>query len=437
MVDADGGVVLGVVTTGAGALGAGAAGRGRVVGGAAVVGAGVVRSAVRALNGSGLSGRTNDWVLGTGGIGGGSVPVVAVVRPDDCDEPAVAAVPGTGRDELSGSACATRKIPLLAPAVAMPVVKVRVTDAASARAVRRSIVAVLSGVPAGCIGRNGAILHCCFSKGLAKSVKSSPNSPAAPEDSARFAACRAWCEMPMAHAARWIARTFGPTQRSAVRVLIVEDDDAIAAPLMRGLEREGFEVQRVASGEDALAATNYELVLLDLGLPGIDGFEVCRTLRARSDVPIIVTTARGEEIDRVVGLELGADDYVVKPYGLRELVARMRAVTRRLQRSPGTEEVLEVALAGLVIDRRRHSVSVNGEELVLTPKEYELLEFLARDPGAACTRDAIIATVWDEHWFGPTKTLDVHIASLRKKLGNPDWIETIRGVGFRLSVPDA
>lgn len=328
-------------------------------------------------------------------------------------------------------------MPLLAPAVAMPVVSVRVTEAASASAVRRSIVAVLSGLPAGCIGRNAAILHSSFSKGWPKSVKSSPNH--------RIFRLAHAISHPGAHAAKpgWPTRNsglrepLGRRKRSAVRVLIVEDDDAIAAPLIRGLEREGFEVQRVASGEDALLATEYELVLLDLGLPGIDGFEVCRTLRARSDVPIIVTTARGEEIDRVVGLELGADDYVVKPYGLRELIARIRAVTRRVQRAPGVEDVAEVSLGGLSIDRRRHSVTLDGTEVVLTPKEYELLEFLARDPGAACTRDAIIAAVWDEHWFGPTKTLDVHIASLRKKLGHPDWIETIRGVGFRLSVSDA
>ncbi|MFZ4515739.1 MAG: response regulator transcription factor [Acidimicrobiia bacterium] len=225
-----------------------------------------------------------------------------------------------------------------------------------------------------------------------------------------------------------------------MHVLLVEDDDSIAEPLARGLVREGFAITRVASGEAALNAVGYDLVLLDLGLPGIDGFEVCRVLRSRSDIPIIVTTARGEEIDRVVGLEIGADDYMVKPFGLRELVARIRAVTRRVQRVSEPSEPSgagDVTVGPLRIDRRRHCVTLADCEISLTPKEYQLLEFLARDPGAACTRDAIIEAVWDEHWFGPTKTLDVHVASVRKKLGDPQWIETIRGVGFRLSEPNA
>ncbi len=222
-----------------------------------------------------------------------------------------------------------------------------------------------------------------------------------------------------------------------MRVLVVEDDDSIADPLVRGLEREGFDVVRVASGEAALDAAPTDLVLLDLGLPGMDGLEVCRTLRARSDVPIIVVTARGEEVDRIVGLEIGADDYLVKPFGFRELLARIRAVTRRTTRSAEPEVADVLRLGSLTIDRRSHRVLVDDAEVGLTPKEYQLLEFLARDPGAACTREAIIAEVWDEHWYGPTKTLDVHVATLRKKLGVPTWIETIRGVGFRLSIADA
>lgn len=217
-----------------------------------------------------------------------------------------------------------------------------------------------------------------------------------------------------------------------MRVLLVEDDDSIAEPLVRGLEREGFSVDRVATGEAALSAEPADVVLLDLGLPGMDGLDVCRALRARSDVPIIVVTARGEEVDRVVGLELGADDYMVKPFGFRELLARIRAVTRRTARGGDSEAETATVIDGLVIDRRAHTVALDGVVLGLTPKEYQLLEYLARDPGAACTREAIIASVWDEHWFGPTKTLDVHIAAVRKKLGDPDWIETIRGVGFRL-----
>ena len=223
-----------------------------------------------------------------------------------------------------------------------------------------------------------------------------------------------------------------------MRVLIVEDDDTIAEPLAKGLRREGFAVERVATGAAALAAAPADLVLLDLGLPDVDGYEVCRRLRAGSDVPVIVVTARGEEVDRVVGLELGADDYVVKPFGFRELVARIRAVTRRTARQPEPDGSGPVQrLETLEIDRRTHRVALEGTELALTPKEYDLLTFLASDPGAVRTREEIIDTVWDPHWFGPTKTLDVHVASLRRKLGDPRWIETVRGVGYRFSVPAA
>jgi DNA-binding response OmpR family regulator len=219
-----------------------------------------------------------------------------------------------------------------------------------------------------------------------------------------------------------------------VRVLLVEDDDAIADPLVTGLERDGFTVARVASGGEALAAAGYDFVLLDLGLPDVDGTDVCRRIRAGSDVPIIVITARGDEIDRVLLLELGADDYIVKPFGLRELVARVRAVARRangITRQTGSA----LELDGLRIDRRARRVTLNGEEVVLTPKEFDLLSFLASEPGAVLSRQEILETVWDAHWYGPTKTLDVHIAALRKKLLDPRWIETVRGVGFRLSVP--
>jgi DNA-binding response OmpR family regulator len=174
-------------------------------------------------------------------------------------------------------------------------------------------------------------------------------------------------------------------------------------------------------------------VLLDLGLPDGDGFDVCRTLRARSGVPIIVVTARGEEVDRVVGLELGADDYVVKPFGNRELVARMRAVLRRTGPSAATSADDAVVRAGeLEVDRRTRRVTVAGEAIVLTRKEYDLLALLAEDPGAVRTREEILERVWDPHWYGPTKTLDVHVASLRRKLGDPALVETVRGVGFRL-----
>jgi DNA-binding response OmpR family regulator len=219
-----------------------------------------------------------------------------------------------------------------------------------------------------------------------------------------------------------------------MRVLLVEDDDAIAEPLTAGLGRYGFEVDRVRTGAEALAAAPHEVVLLDLGLADMDGIDVCRRLRAGSAVPIIVVTARAEEVDRVLGLELGADDYVVKPFGFRELVARIRAVTRRARPAAGPAEGPQ-GLGRLELDRRQRLVRLDGVEVALTAKEFDLLALLAEDPGAVYSRDQILEQVWDPHWFGPTKTLDVHVASLRKKLGDPGWIETIRGVGFRLVVP--
>ena len=218
-----------------------------------------------------------------------------------------------------------------------------------------------------------------------------------------------------------------------MEVLLVEDDDSIAEPLAKGLQREGFEVRRVATGGDALAAPKADLVLLDLVLPDLDGYEVCRRLRARSDVPIIVITARGDEVDRVIGLELGADDYLVKPFGFRELVARIRAVARR--RQPRTDDVRPVQVGPLELDRRTRRVRMDGTEVTLTAKEFDLLALLAEDAGAVLTRQEILEAVWDAHWYGPTKTLDVHIASLRRKLGDPAVIETVRGVGFRLRDP--
>lgn len=217
-----------------------------------------------------------------------------------------------------------------------------------------------------------------------------------------------------------------------MRILLVEDDAAIAEPLAAGLTREGFTVTWVSTGAAALAADPGDLVLLDLGLPDVRGFDVCRDLRARSAVPIIIVTARDDEIDRVTGLELGADDYVVKPFGFRELSARIRAVSRRSSTLPAAAATQRIG--ELEIDRRSHKVFVSGEEIALTPKEFDLLAVLAADPGAMVRRRDILAEVWDPHWYGTSKTVDVHIASLRKKLGHPDWIETTRGVGFRLVV---
>ena len=217
----------------------------------------------------------------------------------------------------------------------------------------------------------------------------------------------------------------------AQRVLVVEDDPSIALPLVEGLEREGFTVERVATGGAGLARVgDADLVLLDLGLPDLDGKEVCRQIRAASNVPILVITARGDEIDRVVLLELGADDYLVKPFGFRELVARIGAVTRRTALAAPSQDTVQ-QLGRLTIDRDARRVALDGADIDLTPKEFDLLGYLAERPGAVRTREDIIEEVWDEHWFGPTKTLDVHVAALRRKLG-PNWITTFRGVGYRL-----
>ena len=218
-------------------------------------------------------------------------------------------------------------------------------------------------------------------------------------------------------------------------MLLVEDDQPIADSLRRGLVRYGYEVTWVRTGTEALAVESADIVLLDLGLPDMDGLDVCRELRARGDVPIIVISARADEVDRVVGLEIGADDYVSKPFGVREVIARIRAVLRRVRPAEPTSPT-EGALAGgrLVIDRRARRVHLDGAELALSPKEYDLLSFLAEAPGAAMTREQIMEAVWDANWFGPTKTLDVHIGALRRKLGDAVVVETVRGVGFRLVV---
>jgi two-component system response regulator RegX3 len=220
-----------------------------------------------------------------------------------------------------------------------------------------------------------------------------------------------------------------------MRILVVEDDRSISGPLRDGLAREGFDVDLATTGTEALAAAPVDLVLLDLGLPDLEGSVVCQRLRAVSSVPIIVVSARGEEIDRVMLLELGADDYVVKPFGLRELVARIRAVARRTSSPdrPATDSS-EILAGALRIDRRRRAVTYDDRSVDLTPKEYDLLVYLAVEAGAVRSREQIIRDVWDEHWWGSTKTLDVHVASLRKKL-SADLIETVRSVGYRLADP--
>ncbi|QXJ22192.1 response regulator transcription factor [Actinomadura graeca] len=238
-----------------------------------------------------------------------------------------------------------------------------------------------------------------------------------------------------------------------MRILLVEDDDTIAEPLVDGLGRYGFTVEHVRTGAGALAHPGADMVLLDLGLPDIDGIDVCRRLRTASDVPVIMLSARGTETDRVVGLELGADDYLAKPFGLRELVARIRAVARRTRPGPAdlgrphrpggshagagqAEDGGHIVRTGrLTIDRRTRQVRVAGQEVELAPKEYDLLALLAEDAGAVYTRQQIIEVVWDPYFVGSTKTLDFHVAALRRKLGDAAWVQTIRGVGFRLTDP--
>jgi two-component system, OmpR family, response regulator RegX3 len=222
-----------------------------------------------------------------------------------------------------------------------------------------------------------------------------------------------------------------------VRVLLVEDDEPVAESLRRGLQRYGFEVEWVSTGGAALTYDGpYDVVLLDLGLPDTDGLDVCKALRARSTVPIIVISARSDETDRVVGLELGADDYVSKPFGVREVIARIRAVMRRVQPRPADAPPAgpDRYSSRLTIDRKAARVHLDGTEVGLAPKEYDLLAFLTEEPGALMSREQIMEAVWDANWFGPTKTLDVHVAALRRKLAGAITIEAVRGVGFRLIV---
>ena len=217
-----------------------------------------------------------------------------------------------------------------------------------------------------------------------------------------------------------------------MKVLLVEDERSIAESVAATLEGAGFAVVHAGTGAAALAsleATPPDVVLLDLGLPDMDGLDVARRIRESSGVPVIIVSARGDELDRVLGLELGADDYVVKPFSQRELLARIRAVLRR--GAAEQHEQAEITVGRLVIDAKRRVVTLDGEVVALTAKEFDLLEYLASEPGVVFRRHDILEHVWDVEWYGTTKTLDAHVASLRKKLGSNDWIVALRGVGFK------
>ena len=222
------------------------------------------------------------------------------------------------------------------------------------------------------------------------------------------------------------------------KILVVEDEASFSEALSYVLGKEGFEVTVADTGDGAIAAfdkTGADLVLLDLMLPGLSGTEVCKQLRARSNVPIIMLTAKDTEVDKVVGLELGADDYVTKPYSKAELVARIKAVLRRQGDSESGEGSL-ISAGPVKIDVERHQVKINEELISLPLKEFELLEFLMRNSGRVLTRSQLIDRIWGGDYYGDTKTLDVHIKRLRSKIeadpANPVLIQTIRGLGYKL-----
>jgi two-component system, OmpR family, response regulator RegX3 len=227
-------------------------------------------------------------------------------------------------------------------------------------------------------------------------------------------------------------------------ILLVEDEASITEPLTAALEREGWATHVTASAREApglVTSTEPDLVLLDVMLEDGSGFDVCREIRQTSRVPIIMLTARGEELDRIIGLELGADDYVVKPFSARELIARIRAVMRRTADvvAPAARDD-RIEIGDVVLESSMRRVTLAGDEVDLTRKEYELLALLMRNAGMVLTRERLIDEVWDTNWYGSTKTLDVHVSGLRKKLGDdagtPRYVHTLRGVGFRFSAPD-
>lgn len=220
----------------------------------------------------------------------------------------------------------------------------------------------------------------------------------------------------------------------AERILIVEDDESISELVQYNLQAAGFETLAALDGEEGLRlaiAENPSLVLLDVMMPGMDGWSVCRELRRRSNVPVLFLTAKDDEFDRVLGLELGADDYITKPFSPRELVARVKAVLRRYHKPQ--PEASSLQIGALEVDLRSHDVSVRGKPVILTPMEYQLLSILVGSPGQVFSREQLLGQVWGEDFFGDYRTVDVHISHLREKLGAAgDMIQTVRGFGYRL-----
>jgi two-component system, OmpR family, response regulator RegX3 len=214
-------------------------------------------------------------------------------------------------------------------------------------------------------------------------------------------------------------------------ILLVEDEPSVGELVRSYLQRDGYRVVWVRSGEDALVELDrhpVRLVVLDIGLPGMDGFDVCRTMRTRSSVPILMLTARDEEPDRVIGLEVGADDYLTKPFSPRELVARMKAIFRRTEPQERRERL---SLGDVQLDRESHDVTVDGHAVELTAKEFDLLAFFMANAGVVVSRDLLLDRVWGQEYPGGTRTVDVHVAQLRRKLDRPDLIRTLRGAGYK------
>ncbi len=217
-------------------------------------------------------------------------------------------------------------------------------------------------------------------------------------------------------------------------ILVVEDEQAIAELVRAYLKRDGFGVVWASSGEQAmeeLSRHSVRLVVLDIGLPGIDGFEVCRRLRARTGVPILILSARDDEVDRVAGLEAGADDYVTKPFSPRELVARVKAILRRVDGGGNGSEEGVLAVADIELDRAARTVTVGGAVVELTGREFDLLAALLSHPGIVLSRDRLLELVWGGEFPGGTRTVDVHIAQLRAKLERPELLQTVRGAGYK------